>query len=120
MFEFHNDFVKSTYVEKASLLFTDSDSLCYEIQTYDLYQDIFRKPSLFDTSNFGKKYFLYSKTNCKALGKMKDECGVKPIEEFIGLRPKMYSLLYDGMEKKTAKGVKKCVIDKHLKHQAYK
>lgn len=51
---------------------------------------------------------------------MKDECGVKPIEEFIGLRPKMYSLLYDGMEKKTAKGVKKCVIDKHLKHQAYK
>lgn len=38
---------------------------------------------------------------------MKDECGVKPIEEFIGLRPKMYSLLYDGMEKKTAKGVKK-------------
>lgn len=120
MFEFHYDFVKSNYGEKASLLFTDTDSLCYEIQTDDLYQDIFRNASLFDTSNFGKNHFLYSKTNCEVLGKIKDECGGKPIEEFIGLRPKMNSLLYDGMEKKTAKGVKKCVIDKHLKHQAYK
>lgn len=37
---------------------------------------------------------------------MKDDCRGKPFEEFIALRSKMYSLLYDGMEKKTAKGVK--------------
>jgi translation initiation factor IF-1 len=120
MFEFHYDFVKSTYGEKASLLFTDTDSLCYEIQTGDFYQDMLTHKTLFDTSNFDKNHYLYSKTNCKVLGKMKDECGGKPIEEFIGLRPKMYSLLYDGKEKKTAKGVKKCVIEKRLKHQAYK
>lgn len=51
---------------------------------------------------------------------MKDECGGTSIQEFIGLRPKMYSLLYDGQEKKTAKGVKKTVIDEHLKHESYK
>lgn len=51
---------------------------------------------------------------------MKDECGEAPIQEFIGLRPKMYSLLYDGQEKKTAKGVKKSVIEKDLEHESYK
>lgn len=41
MFQFHYDFVKSTYGDKASLLFTDTDSLCYEIQIDDIYQDMF-------------------------------------------------------------------------------
>ena len=50
---------------------------------------------------------------------MKDECGGAVIEEFIGLRPKMYSLKYGSQEKKTAKGVKKCVLEKQLKHEAY-
>lgn len=75
MFQFHYDFVKSTYGDKASLLFTDTDSLCYEIQIDDIYQDMFKHLSLFDTSNFNKDHFLYSKTNCKVLGKMKDEWG---------------------------------------------
>lgn len=120
MFQFHYDFVKSTYGDKASLLFTDTDSLCYEIQIDDIYQDMYKHLPLFNTSNINKDHFLYSKTNCKVLGKMKDECGGTPIQEFIGLRPKMYSLLYDGQEKKTAKGVKKSVIEKDLKHESYK
>ena len=40
---------------------------------------------------------------------MKDETAGKPIKEFVGLRSKMYSLLVDGKEKKTAKGIKKSV-----------
>ena len=76
--------------------------------------------SLFDTSNFDKDHYLYSKAKCKVLGKMKDDCGGTPIRELIGLRPKMYSLLYDGKEKQTAKGVKKSVVKKHLKHESYK
>ncbi|VDI33606.1 Hypothetical predicted protein [Mytilus galloprovincialis] len=47
-----------------------------------------------------------------------------PIKEFIGLRPKMYSLIYDDdnteQEKKTAKGIKKCAVKKQLKHANYK
>ncbi|KAK3083783.1 hypothetical protein FSP39_003181 [Pinctada imbricata] len=119
MFQFHYDFVKSKYGNKASLLFTDTDSLCYEIETHDFYKDMSEHISLFDTSNFEKEHYLYSKANCKVLGKMKDECGGRPIQTFVGLRPKMYSLQYDGLEKKTAKGVKKAVIDKHLKHTSY-
>ena len=47
-----------------------------------------------------------------------------PIKEFVGLRPKMYSLIYDDgnteQEKKTAKGIKKCAVKKQLKHANYK
>ena len=51
---------------------------------------------------------------------MKDETAGKPIKEFVGLRSKMYSLLVDGKEKKTAKGIKKSVIRRELCHAAYR
>ena len=51
---------------------------------------------------------------------MKDETAGKPIKEFVGLRSKMYSLLVDGKEKKTAKGIKKSVIRRDLCHAAYR
>ena len=42
------------------------------------------------------------------------------MQEFVGLRPKMYSLLEaDGHEKKAAKGISKRVID-HLRHEEYR
>lgn len=80
MFQFHDDFMRSIYGDKGSLLCTDTDSLCYEIQIDDIYQDMYKHLYLFDTSNFNKNHFLYSKTNCKVLGKMKDECGEAPIQ----------------------------------------
>ena len=40
IFGFHYDYMKPKYHEKAKLLFTDTDSLCYEIQTDDFFQDI--------------------------------------------------------------------------------
>ena len=40
---------------------------------------------------------------------MKDETGVTEFEEFVGLKPKMYSFLVDfSSEHETAKGVNKC------------
>lgn len=38
----------------------------------------------------------------KVLDKMKDETAGIPINEYIGLRSKMYSLTYKGKEEKTA------------------
>ncbi len=40
MYKFHYDYVKPKYGENANLLFTDTDSLCYEIRTKDFFKDI--------------------------------------------------------------------------------
>ena len=36
MYDFHYNYIKQKYNNKAKLLFTDADSLCYEIETTDL------------------------------------------------------------------------------------
>ena len=52
---------------------------------------------------------------------MKDECAGRPIAQFIGLRPKMYSILEAGGGNiKKAKGVKKNVVKKHIRLEQYK
>ena len=40
MYDFYYNTIKRTYGDKAKLLFTDTDSLCYEIQTENVYKDI--------------------------------------------------------------------------------
>ena len=120
MYDFHYNYIKKKYGDKAKLLFTDTDSLCYEFQTDDLYLDMKDDHHQFDTSNYKEDNFLYSLENKKVLGKMKDECAGEIIDEFIGLRSKMYSLSYGGKEKKTAKGVKRRVVEFNLRHQCYK
>ena len=52
MYDFHYNYIKKKYGEGASLLFIDTDSLAYEIDTVDFYKEI--NPDverLFDTSN---------------------------------------------------------------------
>lgn len=118
MYEFHYDYMRKRYPQ-CRLLFTDTDSLCYDIQTDDIYQDMKNDAHLFDTSDYPKDHFLYSDVNKKVLGKMKDECAGIPIQEFVGLRPKMYSLLYGTKEKRTAKGITRA-CQRSMKHQYYK
>ena len=53
-------------------------------------------------------------------GEFKDEMGGKPIQEFVGLRSKIYSIkAVDGEQKNTAKGVSRYVSENILTHQAY-
>jgi hypothetical protein len=120
MYSFHYDVIKKQYGTGATLLFTDTDSLCYLIHTQDLYKDMQAMSHLFDTSNYSKNHPLFDVANAKVLGKMKDELGGVPGKEFVGLRPKMYCLMSgDNLEKKTAKGVSKTIIRKELKFQKY-
>ena len=120
MYDFHYNYIKHKYGDKAKLLFTDTDSLCYAINTNDIYDDINQNSTYFDTSDYPSDHPIYSIQNKKILGKMKDETNGVAIEEFVGLRSKMYSIKLGNEEKKRAKGVKKIVVKKHLRHQHYK
>ena len=43
MYDVHyNNYVRQKYNSKAKLLFTDTDSLCYEIETRDAYADFWK------------------------------------------------------------------------------
>ncbi len=119
MNDFHYGFIKPKYGSDVKLLFTDTDSLCYEIKTEDFYQDMYDNKEWFDLSDIPGQF--HDNANKKVLGKFKDETAGIPIKEFIGLRSKMYSIKKDNNdEKKTAKGISRYVIKKELKHETYK
>ena len=124
MYEFHNNYIKPKYNENVKLLFTDTDSLCYEINTEDFYEDITPDVDrLFDTSNYPKdhKSNIPTGVNKKVVGMFKDECAGKQILEFVGLRPKLYSYkVEDGDEQKKCKGVKKLVVKKNISLADYR
>ncbi len=72
MYDFHYDYIKKNYGQKSKLLFTDTDSLCYEIQTEDFYKDISGDVErVFDTSNYSKDHLSKIPTgkNKKVIGK---------------------------------------------------
>jgi len=119
MYDFHYNYIKSKYGDDAKLLFTDTDSLCYEIQTDDVYKDFYDDKQLFDLSDFIGK--LNDNTNKKVIGKMKMEYPNDIITEFVGLKSKMYSIKFNSeYEEKKAKGVVKNVIKKEIKHKMYR
>ena len=87
-------------------MFTDTDSLTYEIKSENVYKDFYKWKNLFDFSNYSKDSTLYDDTIKKVIGKMKEEHGGAIIDQFIGLKSKMYSIKkIKGSESSTTKGV---------------
>ena len=106
MYEFHYKYIKRKF--DAKLLFTDTDSLVYEIKTEDVYEDFYQDKNLFDFSDYPLNSKFFDPANKKVIGKIKDEFKGKIINGFIGLKSKMYSLIDLEDEKVTkAKGVNK-------------
>ena len=121
MYDFHYNYIKKEYGSRAKLLFTDTDSLTYEIETEDVCKDLWKKKELFDNSDYPKGSPYEFQENKKVIGKFKDESWGKIISEFVGLRSKMYSyIMEDGKGGMTAKGIKKNVIKKNIMHEDYK
>ena len=126
MFDFQYGYVKKKW-ENCSVLYTDTDSLVLEIETEDFFADIAADvPEWFDTNDFSPKHpavlngMPIVPKNKKKIGLMKDECGGVIMTEFVALKPKLYSFLTEVdeeiREKQKAKGVKKCMIKKSLRH----
>ena len=95
MYDFHYNYIMHMYGDRVRLLFTDTDSLMYEIETDDVYEDFSKDKDKFDLSAYDTKSPYFDKTNKKVIGKMKDETAGVPIVEFVGLRSKMYSYIKD-------------------------
>ena len=118
MYNFHYNYIGQKYDNNARLLFTDTDSFMYEIKMEDFYKDISADvKDKFDTSNypFDHPSNIPSGLNKKVVGMMKDEASGEIIDEFVGLRAKLYSYkMFGGEEDKKCKGVKKSVIKKKI------
>lgn len=126
MYDFHYNYMKKKYGTNAKLLFTDTDSLAYEIKTDDVYLDF--KDDIqarFDTSDFKEdhpaiKLGFKNGINKKVIGMFKDEAGGRQIDEFVGLRAKLYSYTIGEYNSKKCKGVKRAVVENTITHEDYK
>ena len=124
MYDFHYNYTKNKFNEKATLLFTDTDSLAYEIETEYFYKDISGDVrEFFDTSNFPKGHSSGIEVgyNKKVVGMFKDKAGGNIIREFVGLRAKLYAYkMHEGKEEKRCKDVKKAVVKRSINFEDYK
>ena len=94
MYDFHyNKWLKR--FPNSTLLFTDTDSLAYEVVGQDIYTEMAEIKNEFDFSEYPKDHPLYSEENMKVVGKFKDECLGQLMLKFVGLRPKLYSYDYN-------------------------
>ena len=92
----------------------------HEIKTEDVYEDFCNDKEMFDISNYLAKSKYYNNSNKLVIGKMKDETAGAAIEEFVGLKPKMYSYLVDNNSgHKKEKGVNRNVVAT-ITHNQYK
>ena len=113
MHEIHYKYIKSKF--DAKLLFTDTNSLVYEVKTEDVDEDFYQHKNLFDFSDYPLDSKFFDPVNKKVIGKMKDEFKGTNANEFIGLKSKMYSLIsVDDEEITKAKRVNKKIRHKEF------
>ena len=78
MYDFHYNYIKKKYNNRARLLFTDTDSLTYEIEAKDVYKYFWNDKDMFDNSDYPESSPYYCNVNKKIIGKFKDEaCGIQ-------------------------------------------
>lgn len=128
MYEFHYDYMKEKYGDKARVLYGDTDSLVYFVETEDFYQDMVDNKERFDLSDYAGMHSKFNnQENKKKLGKMKDEMPKSVIFRFAASKPKMYGAQALSIEngkmtihtKKVAKGIKKAAIANQITFDQY-
>ena len=94
MFQFHYNIIKKSF--DGTLLYSDTDSVLYEIRSKDLYNEIEKNHELrnhFDFSNLPATHPFYTNENLRVTLKFKDEFAGEIILEYVGLKPKLYSII---------------------------
>ena len=121
MFDRHYNYFKRYYGNSLNLAYFDTDSYLYEIETDNMIEElgtVFK--DLMDFSNFDKDNEFFDKSKAKVIGYLKSEYGNQPIKEFVGLKSKLYSILYgENSTKHTAKGLQKAILNKFVNHNHY-
>ena len=104
MYEFFYGVLKPKYGDRIKLAYTDTDSFVTHTETEDVFKDLREIGENIDFSDHPVDHPNHSTANKSFFGKFKDEVNGKIISEFIGLKPKMYSMqMDDGIDYKKAK-----------------
>ena len=82
----------------------------YQIKTKDVYEDFTSNKGMFGFSSYSTKSKYYDNSNKLVIRKVRDETDGVPVEDFVGLKTKMYTILVDNSnEHKKPKCVNKNV-----------
>jgi hypothetical protein len=116
------DCLKKAYGSDINLIYTDTDSLIFNVITDDIYYDYKTKLSdIIDRSNFPPSHEAYSTQNAKKPGILKDETNGDPIIEIVCIRAKVYAIrTKSGLVDKRCKGVKRYCVKKHINFEDFK
>ena len=74
---------KINMAKLTTLLFTDTDSLMYEIKTEDVYEDFNSNKEMIEFSNCSNKSKYYNDSNKLVIEKINDEAAGVSIKEFV-------------------------------------
>ena len=123
LYEFHYHYMLNKFpIDKCKLLYSDTDSLIYEIQCDDVYEEVIKQDiHRFDTSDYPEKNpWNIPLVNKKVPGLMKDENNGKIMTHFVGLRSKQYTYKVESDKVvKKAKGVKSNVVKNKITFEDY-
>lgn len=63
MYKHHYNYARNEYGDKAELLFTDTESLTYETETENVYEDFCKDKGFLNFSKYAKESKCYDETN---------------------------------------------------------
>ena len=108
------------YDKNLLLCYMDTDSLVYDIETNDFYKGIADNfEARFHKSSYSQNPPLPIGVNKKVIGLMNHELGGR-VNEFVALRPKLYTYKTLSILSSKPSGTKKCMVNKTLDSDDYR